>query len=53
MSNTRCLARTNFFSNRVIEDWNHLPNDVVNAETLNTFKSLLDNYWTGQFYLFL
>ena len=28
----------------------HLPNDVVNAETL---KSLLDNYWSGQFYLFL
>ena len=52
-SHTCCLARTNFFSNRVIEDWNHLPNDVVNAETLNTFKSLLDNYWTGQFYLFL
>ena len=51
-SHTRCLARTNFFSNRVIEDWNHLPNDVVNAETLNTFKSLLDNYWTGQFHLF-
>ena len=37
----------------MIEDWNHLPNDVVNAETLNTFKSLLDNYWIGQFYLFL
>ena len=36
-SHTHCLARTNFFSNRVIEDWNHLPNDVVNAETLNTF----------------
>ena len=52
-SHTRCLARTNFFSNRVIEDWNHLPNDVINAETLNTFKSLLDNYWTRQFYLFL
>ena len=26
---------------------------VVNAETLNTFKSLLNKYWTGQFYLFL
>ena len=39
-SHTRChsLTRTNFFSNRVIEDWNHLPNDVVNAETLNTFS---------------
>ena len=36
-SHTHCLARTNFFSNRVIDDWNHLPNDVVNAETLNLY----------------
>ena len=24
-SHTRCLARSEFFSNRVIENWNHLP----------------------------
>ena len=39
-SHTRCLARTNFFSNHVIKDWNHLPNDVVNVETLNILLNL-------------
>ena len=33
---THCLVITNFFSNRVIEDWNHLPNDVAYAKSLNT-----------------
>lgn len=33
-----------FFTHRVINEWNRLPADVVNAETLNTFKSRFDKF---------
>ena len=49
-SHTHCLARSEFFNNRVIEDWNHLPHYIVNANSLNSFKYLLDDYWTENFY---
>ena len=32
-------ARSRFFSNRIIRDWNSLPSWVVEAETIGTFKS--------------
>jgi len=28
--------------------WNSLPNDVVEADTINTFKNCLDKYWSNQ-----
>ena len=28
--------------------WNSLPNDVVHAESTNTFKSRLDKFWCDQ-----
>jgi hypothetical protein len=41
-----CVARLNlrhrFFSERVITLWNSLPNSVVTAPTLNSFKARLD-----------
>ena len=33
------------FSQRVIDDWNSLNNEIVLAESLNSFKSKLDKYW--------
>ena len=39
----RC--RQEFFSQRVIESWNKLPDQVVNAVSINSFKSELENYW--------
>ena len=30
--------------NGVINDWNSLPTSVVESTSINTFKSLLDNY---------
>ena len=36
--------RKQFFSNRVINDWNSLPDEVVAADTVNCFKARLDNY---------
>ena len=37
--------RKHFFTNRVINQWNSLPSDVVCAPSVNSFKSKLDNYW--------
>ena len=35
--------RRSFWSQRVTEPWNALPNEVKEAETLNTFKNGIDN----------
>ena len=32
------------FGNRVCNDWNHLPDAVVAAPSINVFKSRLDSY---------
>ena len=32
----------NFFTNRVCNPWNNLPNDIVNAKTINSFKNKID-----------
>jgi len=36
------------FTNRVIPVWNSLPNRVVSADTINTFKNRLDNFGSDQ-----
>jgi len=33
------ICRKNLFSHRVINDWNRLPNEVLDASTLATFKN--------------
>ena len=43
-------VRRSFFSQRVINDWNGLPDNVVNAETLNSFKNRLDKTWGSDLY---
>ena len=35
-----------FFSNRIINSWNQLPQYVIEADNVNSFKHRLDNYWT-------
>ncbi len=39
---TRLQSRENFFFNRMANDWNFLPNNLVNAPTVNTFKAGID-----------
>ena len=38
-------ARTMFFSNRVVSQWNKLPENVISAPNTNTFKNRLDRHW--------
>ena len=33
-----------FFSFRIVNSWNNLPNNIVNADSLNAFKNLFDEY---------
>ena len=44
------LRQHNFFTNRVTEHWNKLPNIVVNAHNLISFKKRLDDLVTSGYY---
>ena len=37
-----------YFTNRVVNAWNSLPDHVVLSETVNIFKSRLDKFWQHQ-----
>ena len=41
----RLNIRSNFFSARVISTWNSLPDSVVTAPSVNTFKNRIDDHW--------
>ena len=43
---SRLEIRRNFFSQRVVNSWNELPDIVVEAETVNSFKNRLDKHWS-------
>jgi hypothetical protein len=32
------------FGNRVIDQWNNLPEEVINTNSINSFKNRIDNY---------
>ncbi len=48
----RCkkTATQKFFRHRVVDIWNRLPEDIVNAPTLNTMKNRLDEHWKKYLY---
>ena len=35
------------FGNRVCDEWNKLPADIVTSDSVNMFKNRLDNYLTN------
>ena len=37
-------ARANFFSVRIIDFWNNLPDFIIQAPSITVFKNLLDNH---------
>ena len=41
------LLRKNFFNIRIVNTWNELPQWVVSASTVETFKKRLDHHWNG------
>ena len=40
----------NFFTNRVINVWNSLPCDIVNAPSINSFKNKFDKHFKRNMY---
>ena len=40
-------VRSNFWSVRTINDWNSLPDHIVQAQSTNEFKNLLDDHWSS------
>ena len=52
LAKKRCQTslRQKFFSNRVVNLWNSLPEDVVSCESINAFKNSLDTHWSNLIY---
>ena len=44
-------VRRHRFSQRIVDAWNSLPSDVVEAKSVATFKIRLDKYWHNKMYL--
>ena len=44
----RTELRRNFFSQRVVNLWNSLPTEVVEATSLNMFKARMDGFLIGK-----
>ena len=40
----------NVFSNRVVNDWNNLPREVIAANSANAFKNQLDKFWMNDMF---
>ena len=40
--------RNHFLTERVFEEWNALPEEVVTAKSVNAFKSRLDKHWSNR-----
>ena len=47
------LNISKYFSNRIVDHWNGLPEYEIITDSINSFKNHLDNYWniTGYRYL--
>ena len=46
-------VRSYSFSARIINDWNGLPDHVVDAGSLSSFKNLLDKHWKDCHYYYI
>ena len=40
--------RRNFFTERIVDVWNSLPSDIVEANSVNSFKNKVDKYFGVQ-----
>jgi hypothetical protein len=46
----RLGSRQSVFSQRVVNDWNSLPAEVIDSQSVNSFKSRLDKFWRPEQY---
>jgi hypothetical protein len=46
--NYKTQLRKNFFGLRMINSWNHLPETIVQASSVNVFKGLYDRHFVDQ-----
>jgi hypothetical protein len=44
------MVRRHFLTNRVADDWNKLPSEVVNSSSLNMFKKSIDTKFADEMY---
>ena len=49
---SRLNVRKNFFTNRVVDQWNSLPTETVISPSLNAFKNNLDKNWAERMFIF-
>ncbi len=45
-------TRAQFFTSRVIDTWNSLPQEVVSAPSIDAFKARLDKHWENVEWLY-
>ena len=50
---SRLNFRSDYFFNRILNDWNGLPDYVVNASSINCFESLLDSHLANSRFIFV
>ena len=41
----KTTVRQKFFTNRIVEPWNKLPSNVIEAPSINAFKNRFDKLW--------
>ena len=46
----RLNIRANFFSNRIVNRWNKLPEELINLSNVQAFKKALDKRWSEIFH---
>ena len=41
-------VRKDYFSHRIVDDWNSLTEDIVKAPSVDSFKARLDRFWENK-----
>ena len=50
-NNLKATIRQAFFNNGVVNNWNNLHFDVVNATSINSYNNKLDKCWENRMYV--
>ena len=48
VNRTKYDLRKHFFTNRIVNIWNSLPDKIVKSTSVNQFKGALDRFWCNQ-----